>query len=205
MKQFGEIAFTDAVQAEQTRHGSRETYAGMVARPAPDGFRDSETAFIAARDSFYMATVSSDGWPYVQHRGGPKGFLKVLSPTRLGFADYRGNRQYVSTGNLQTEKRVSLFLMDYVNKRRLKLLGHASVQDAEIDPNLAAQLAIDGQGRIERLFMIEIDAFDWNCPQFITPRFTEDELAASLSPTLDELQNLRQENAFLRRELGRDE
>lgn len=203
MKHFGDIAFTEQVKAQQSERGSREMYAGMTARPAPDGFGDREAAFISMRDSFYMATVSEDGWPYIQHRGGPRGFLKVLSPTQLGFADYRGNRQYVSVGNLLTEKRVSLFLMDYPNRARLKLLGHARVQDADTNPGLAAELAVDGQGQVERLFTLDIDAFDWNCPQFITPRFTESELAASLSPMVEELQTLRQENAFLKQELGR--
>ncbi|MEL7031687.1 MAG: pyridoxamine 5'-phosphate oxidase family protein [Pseudomonadota bacterium] len=203
MKHFGQIVFTDHVKAEQDLRGSREMYEGMVARPAPGGFGERETVFISLRDSFYMATVSEDGWPYIQHRGGPRGFLTVLSPTRLGFADYRGNRQYVSVGNLQTEKRVSLFLMDYPNRARLKLLGHARVQEAAANPDLAETLAIDGQGKVERLFTLDIEAFDWNCPQFITPRFTEAELAASLSPMVDELQSLRQENAFLKQELGR--
>jgi hypothetical protein len=203
MKNFGEIAFTKHVKAVQDAQGSREIYEGMTARAAPDGFGEREAAFISMRDSFYMATVSEDGWPYIQHRGGPRGFLKVLSPTQLGFADYRGNRQYVSVGNLQTEKRVSLFLMDYPNRARLKLLGKARVQTAEEAAGLAARLAIDGQGTVERLFTLDIDAFDWNCPQFITPRFTEEELAASLSPMVEELQTLRQENAFLKQELGR--
>lgn len=203
MKHFGEIAFTSHVKAEQEARGSREMYAGMVARPAPEGFGEREAAFISMRDSFYMATVSEDDWPYIQHRGGPRGFLKVLSDSRLGFADYRGNRQYVSIGNLQTEQRVSLFLMDYPNRARLKLLGRAKVQEAVSNPDLAEALAIEGQGNVERLFTIDIDAFDWNCPQFITPRFTEEELAASLSPMVEELQTLRQENAFLKQELGR--
>ena len=203
MKNFGEIAFTDHVKAEQDAQGSREMYAGMTARPAPDGFGEREAAFISMRDSFYMATVSEDGWPYIQHRGGPRGFLRVLSPTQLGFADYRGNRQYVSVGNLQTEQRVSLFLMDYPNRARLKLLGKARVQAVKDAPDLAARLDIDGQGMVERLFTLDIDAFDWNCPQFITPRFTEEELAASLSPMVEELQTLRKENAFLKQELGR--
>lgn len=203
MKQYGEIAFTSEVKAQQEARGSREMCAGMVARPAPEGFSEREAAFISMRDSFYMATVSEEGWPYIQHRGGPRGFLKVLSPTELGFADYRGNRQYVSVGNLQTEQRVSLFLMDYPNRARLKLLGRASVQEAADNPALAERLAIAGQGMVERLFTLEIDAFDWNCPQFITPRFTEEELAASLTPMVEELQTLRQENAFLKQELGR--
>ena len=203
MKHFGEIAFTDHVKAEQEARGSREMYAGMTARPAPAGLGEREAAFIAMRDSFYMATVSEDGWPYMQHRGGPRGFLKVLSETQLGFADYRGNRQYVSVGNLQTEKRVSLFLMDYPNRARLKLLARANVVEADSNPELAETLAIEGQGKVERLFTIDVEAFDWNCPQFITPRFTEEELAASLSPMVEELQTLRQENAFLKQELGR--
>jgi hypothetical protein len=150
-----------------------------------------------------MATVSEDGWPYIQHRGGPRGFLKLLSDTQIGFADYRGNRQYVSVGNLETEKRVSLFLMDYPNRARLKLLGKARVQEADANPDLAAELAVAGEGKVERLFTIEVEAFDWNCPQFITPRFTEAELSSSLTPLVDELQTLRQENAFLKQELGR--
>ena len=203
MKHFGDIVFTDQVKAEQKARGSRELYEGMTARPAPEGFSPREAAFISQRDSFYMATVTEEGWPYIQHRGGPRGFLKVLSDSELGFADYRGNRQYVSVGNLQNERRVSLFLMDYPNKARLKLLGRARVVVADTDPDLAARLAIDGEGKVERLFTIKVDAFDWNCPQFITPRFTEEELAASLSPMVEELQTLRQENAFLKQELGR--
>ena len=129
MKHFGDIAYSPIeVKAEQAARGSRELYEGMVARPAPEGFGEREAAFIAMRDSFYMATVSENGWPYIQHRGGPRGFLKLLSPTQLGFADYRGNRQYVSVGNLKTEKRVSLFLMDYPNRARLKLLGRQRVR-----------------------------------------------------------------------------
>lgn len=203
MKHFGDIAFTDHVKAAQEMRGSREMYAGMTARPAPAGLGEREAAFISMRDSFYMATVSEDGWPYIQHRGGPRGFLKVLSDTKIGFADYRGNRQYVSVGNLQTDQRVSLFLMDYPNRARLKMLGQATVQEADADADLAAELAIEGQGKVERLFIIEIEAFDWNCPQFITPRFSESELSASLTPMVEELQLLRQENAFLKQELGR--
>ena len=203
MKHFGDIAFTETVKAEQSARGSREMYDAMLAKPAPTGLGEREAAFIAMRDSFYMATVTEDGWPYVQHRGGPRGFLKVLSENKIAFADYRGNRQYVSTGNLKTDKRVALFLMDYPNRARMKLLGHARVEEAADHPALAEQLSLEGQGGVERLFIIEVDAFDWNCPQFITPRFTEAELAASLSPMVEELQTLRQENAFLKQELGR--
>lgn len=203
MKHFGDIAFTETVKAEQSARGSREMYDAMLAKPAPSGLGEREAAFIAMRDSFYMATVTEDGWPYLQHRGGPRGFLKVLSENKIAFADYRGNRQYVSTGNLKTDKRVALFLMDYPNRARMKLLGHARVEEAADHPALAEQLSLEGQGAVERLFIIEVDAFDWNCPQYITPRFTEAELAASLSPMVEELQTLRQENAFLKQELGR--
>ncbi len=198
MEQFGRIAFTPNVAAEQARRGSRETYAAMAERPAPDALGENEAAFIAARDSFYMATVSETGWPYVQHRGGPAGFLKVLGPARLGFADYRGNRQYVSTGNLAGDNRVSLFLMDYPNRARLKILGHAKVIEAADDPDLAGRLAMDGSGRVERLFTIEVAALDWNCPQFITPRYTAAELEPALAPYVEEITRLRAEIAGLR-------
>ena len=195
MKHFGDIAFTDHVKAEQEMRGSREMYAGMTARPAPAGLGEHEAAFVSMRDSFYMATVSEDGWPYIQHRGGPRGFLKVLSDTQIGFADYRGNRQYVSVGNLQTEQRVSLFLMDYPNRARLKMLGHATVQEADADADLAAELAIEGQGKVERLFIIEIEAFDWNCPQHITQRFTLDEVEQATAKMMARIAELEAELA----------
>ncbi len=199
MHHFGDIMFTDRVKAEQERLGSRTAYEKMTAQPAPEGLSERETAFIATRDSFYMATVSETGWPYVQHRGGPKGFLKILNPTQIGFADFRGNRQYVSTGNLKTDQRVALILMDYPHKARLKLLGHAKVQDAEDYPELAARLTDEGGGRAERLFTIDVVAFDWNCPQFITPRFTEAEIRAAVG---DRLAHLETENAALKAKLA---
>lgn len=203
MKHFGDIAFTEAVKRLQSQHGSRMAYAEMTARDAPAGLSTPESLFIAARDSFYMATVNAEGWPYVQHRGGPVGFLKVLSPNRIGFADYRGNRQYVSVGNLSSDRRVSLFLMDYPNRRRLKLFGLASVKDADSQPELAEQLTTDGQGRVERLFTIDVEAFDWNCPQFITQRFTQAELAPGLERVSAEPGALQNENAFLKAEVER--
>ncbi|MEL7485849.1 MAG: pyridoxamine 5'-phosphate oxidase family protein [Pseudomonadota bacterium] len=195
MKHFGDIMFTDTVKAEQARRGSREAYEKMTASTPPKALTAREVDFIGHRDSFYMATVTETGWPYVQHRGGPKGFLKALAPTQLGFADYRGNRQYVSVGNLQTDQRTALFLMDYPNRRRLKLLARATVMAAEDDPALAARLASDGEGRVERLFRLDIEAFDWNCPQFITPRFDE-------GAAMDRLETLEAENAALRSEIA---
>jgi predicted pyridoxine 5'-phosphate oxidase superfamily flavin-nucleotide-binding protein len=199
MRTFGDLMFTPGVADEQARDGSRDNYAKMAARPAPSGLADAETAFIEARDSFYLATVTQTGWPYVQHRGGPRGFLKVLSPTIIGFADYRGNRQFVSTGNLKQDNRAALFLMDYPNRRRLKILAHAAIVMAEGDEALAARLAIDGGGRVQRLFTFEIEAFDWNCPQFITPRFTTAEIQASLGEKITDLET---ENKSLRARLA---
>ncbi|MEL7545232.1 MAG: pyridoxamine 5'-phosphate oxidase family protein [Pseudomonadota bacterium] len=202
MKHFGDIAFTDTVKQEQERIGSRAMYAGMTARPTPDGLGPAEAAFIQARDSFYMATVSETGWPYVQHRGGPKGFVKMLSPTKIGFADYRGNKQLVSTGNLRKADRTSLFMMDYPNRRRLKLLAHTRVLEASEDPELAEALADPGSGPVERLFLMDVEAFDWNCPQYITPRFTEVELQSRVQPVIEEISYLRGENKALRERLG---
>ena len=154
--------------------------------PAPerDLLTAEEAGFLAARDSFYMATVTEDGWPYVQHRGGPPGFVKVLGTNQLGFADFGGNRQMISTGNLAARDRASLFFMDYPRKERLKLLGHVRVLDAREHPQLADQLAPSPalRGSVERLFLIDVIAFDWNCPKYITPRFTEEEVRQRESP-----------------------
>ncbi len=199
MRNFGDIMFTQTVKAEQEKRGSRAGYAKMTARPAPEALSEREAAFIAARDSFYMASVTETGWPYVQHRGGPKGFLRVLGPTTLGFADYRGNKQYVSTGNLKTDDRVSLFLMDYPNKARLKLLARAKIQSAEDAPELVSLLEVAGQGNVERLFTLELEAFDWNCPQFITPRFTENDVREIIAP---QLEAMKTENEALKARLA---
>jgi len=197
---FSTLMFTPHVKAIQEEQGSRASYARFEAPEAParDRLGEHEEDFIAARDSFYMATVSETGWPYVQHRGGPAGFLKVLDDRTLGFADYRGNRQYVSVGNLATDDRVSLFLMDYPNQRRLKLLGHARTLDAESDPALLARLQDQYPAKVERGIVITLEGFDWNCPQHITPRFTQDELAEALAPVRARIDALEAENAALR-------
>lgn len=177
--------FTDSIRELQRRDGSRAAYARMEGEGegGPDRLTGKEIDFIAARDSFYMASVTDEGWPYVQHRGGPAGFLKVLSDNRLGFADYRGNRQHVSTANLTIAPRVSLFLMDYPNRRRLKLLGHARIVSGRDDPQRVAALMPDRyKATPERAYLIDIIGFDWNCPQHITPRFTESEWTALNHP-----------------------
>ena len=193
--------FTDAARAMQESDGSLGSYARMEegASGEPDAISDKEAEFIAARDSFYLASVTSEGWPYMQHRGGPAGFLKVLPGNRLGFADYRGNRQHVSTTNLIAEPRVSLFLMDYPNRRRLKILGRARIVLAEDDPELVASLMPEGYKALaERAYIIDLVGFDWNCPQHITPRFTEAELAQAIRPLTTELNQLRSEVERLR-------
>ena len=173
----------------------QERYYGRSRPVTPDGPGDPlgerEAEFIAARDSFYMATVGEAGWPYVQHRGGPAGFLRVVTPTRLAFADYGGNRQLLTAGNLAVDDRVSLFLMDYAHRRRLKILGHARVADVREHPELREGLAVEDGAEVERVVVIDVVSFDWNCPQHITERFTRAEVEAAVEPLYREIDRLR--------------
>ena len=175
---YYDIAFTDAVRTLQETRGSRTSYARFEAGAIRgDRIGPREAAFIAARDSFYIASASETGWPYVQHRGGPEGFLRVLDDRTLAFADFAGNKQYVSLGNIQTDDRVSLILMDYANRTRLKIFGHASVIDPDESDTLS-KLSLPGYGtKVERGIYVRVDALDWNCPQHITPRYTEAQVA----------------------------
>lgn len=175
---FAEIAFTKGVKAMQEAMGSRQAYARREIGPDSNGrLGPVEAAFIAARDGFYIATVSETGWPYVQFRGGPTGFLRVLDEGAIGFVDFRGNRQYVTAGNLAFSDRVSVFVMDYANRRRLKIFGHMRAYQVSDDPDLIERLKVpDYPAAIERAFVIRVSAFDWNCPQHITPRYTEGEI-----------------------------
>lgn len=196
---FLEIASTPSVQAAQAASGSREMWEHFKGHRAFDRFTHNEAAFIETRDSFYMATVSETGWPYVQHRGGPAGFLKVLDETTLGFADFRGNRQYISLGNVAADDRVSLILMDYPNRTRLKVLAHMEARDLAAEPDLATRLALPGyKGKPERAFLLHLETFDWNCPQHITPRFTAAEIETAVSPLLSRIAALEAENEALR-------
>jgi predicted pyridoxine 5'-phosphate oxidase superfamily flavin-nucleotide-binding protein len=181
---FAEIAFTPAVRAHQAERGSRAAYARLEqGPPRNDRLGPREQAFVAQRDGFYLASVGEGGWPYVQFRGGPPGFLRVLDERTLGFADLRGNRQYVTLGNLSRDGRVALFLMDYANGRRLKLLGRARAVDAAEDPALVARLAVPGYPTpAERALLVAVEAFDWNCSQHIPRRWTREELAAAGLP-----------------------
>jgi len=200
-----DIATTPAVTAARAHYGSAPQWArateGAGEPASHDRLTPAEAQFIAARDGFYLASVSEAGWPYVQFRGGPAGFLKVLDDRTLGYADLRGNRQYLTVGNIQAEDRVSLFLMDYAHQRRLKIFGHMRVIDARADPALAQQLAMPGYpARVERAALITVEAFDWNCPQHITPRFTQAELDTALAPVREQMAALKAENERLRRQ-----
>ena len=156
--------------------------------PERDPLGEDERGFIAGRDSFYIASVSETGWPYIQHRGGPAGFLRVLGPHSLGFCDYRGNRQMITTGNVAGNDRVSLFLMDYPGRTRLKILGNLRVEDARTNPALVSQLSSVGErSQVERIFLIDVVSFDWNCPKYITPRFTATEVAEATQPLRDRI------------------
>ena len=193
---FAEIAFTPAVRALQESQGSRAQYARMQAKAEPgSGLGPDESEFLAAADSFYLATVSETGWPYVQHRGGPRGFLKVLSPRQIAFADFRGNQQFVSAGNAATDNRASLIVMDYVHRRRLKLLGHLRfIELAEADADLVQQVELPGyRAKVDRVALIDVAAFDWNCPQHITQRFTLDQVEAAARPLRERIAALEEE------------
>ncbi|MFN8640958.1 MAG: pyridoxamine 5'-phosphate oxidase family protein [Candidatus Binatia bacterium] len=188
-RKFLETVGTAAVLRAQEHYSGR---ARRVVSPADgDPLGPIEAEFIAARDGFYLATVSETGWPYVQHRGGPPGFLRVLGPRTLAFADYEGNHQMVSTGNLAGDARVALFLMDYAQRRRLKILGRAQVADVREQPERVAALPVAADARVERLVEIEVLSFDWNCPQHITPRFTAEEVAAVVEPLRRQVADLQ--------------
>lgn len=199
---FLAIATTPSVLAAQVANGS----AGMYDKPGhrrADHFTSTEVDFIAARDSFYMASVSETGWPYVQHRGGPSGFLKVLDETTLAFPEFRGNRQYLSLGNTAADSRVALILMDYAHRRRLKLYARIEARELPLDPELAERLSMPGyRGVVERAFVLHLEGFDWNCPQHITPRFTEAEVTSASAALTGRLAELETENAALRAALA---
>jgi len=177
---FADLTFTDSVKVAQERYGSRPHNQRLQEKFGPnDQFTRRESDFIEQRDTFYLATVGETGWPYVQHRGGPRGFLKVLGPNQLAYADFRGNTQLISVGNASKNDRCSLILMDYPNRRRLKILGHMRVENGQsVDTTDLAKVELpDYKARVERVVFIDVVAFDWNCPQHITRRYTEAEFA----------------------------
>lgn len=205
---FTEISFTPSVLALQTQNGSAEGYSKFMAPEADraDRIGPAEAEFISGRDGFYQATVSESGWPYVQFRGGPTGFLKVLDDQTIAYADFRGNRQYLSAGNLTDDDRISMILMDYPNRRRLKIWGRAKLTSSSDDPELMRQLQdMSYRGRPERAVVITVEAFDWNCPQHIPQRMTMEELEPQLAPLRTELSRLNSENEKLRSMLGQND
>jgi uncharacterized protein len=200
---FLDIASTPSVKAAQAANGSGDYWANFHRQRTYDRFTDAEAQFIAQADTFFIATVSESGWPYVQHRGGPPGFLRMLDDKTLAFLDFRGNRQYISLGNLAGNDRASLILMDYANRRRLKIYARIEVKDLSIEVELAEKLALPGyKAKPERAFLLHLEAFDWNCPQHITPRFTEADVEASFAPVRERLEQLVAENRTLREKLA---
>jgi uncharacterized protein len=189
---FAEIAFTPTVKAVQEAQGSRAAHARFESTPDAVNQRltAAEAEFISARDSLYLATVSETGWPYLQHRGGPPGFVRLLDDRTIGFADFRGNRQYVTVGNLITNERIALFFMDYPSRTRLKLLGRARMVGLDDQATLSRLEMPDYRARVERGLVITVEGFDWNCKQHITERFTRDEMRAMVAPLTERIAEL---------------
>lgn len=176
-KNYASLAFTQAVKSLQEKNGSRASYARMEQSSYVDGLTENETDFISRRDSFYMATIGENGFPYIQHRGGPKGFVKVLDPKRIGFIEFRGNMQYISLGNIQGNSNVSLIMVDYPARARLKIYAKAEILELDDHPGIHALLDLKAyKFRPERMMVFHIEAYDWNCPQHITPRYTLEEI-----------------------------
>jgi predicted pyridoxine 5'-phosphate oxidase superfamily flavin-nucleotide-binding protein len=188
-RQFSTIAFTPAVKAMQEKMGSRENYERFVAKGAENNTVNPDLEeFISSMEGFYLGTVTANGYPYIQFRGGKAGFLKILDEKTLGFADYRGNVQYISVGNLSENDKAFLFLMDYRNRRRLKILGRARI--VEDDPVILAQVQdIDYAATVERAIIFEIEGWDWNCPQHIPIRYSQAEVEA-MQVRISELEKL---------------
>jgi len=201
---FGSLVFTPLVKKLQERYGSRRQYERMAANAEQDRFTEFETQFLADRDSFYWATIGATGWPYIQHRGGPKGFLKVIDDHTLALGDFRGNKQYISTGNLQSDSRVAMIMVDYPRQARLKILGRVDILEGEQAETWLPRVRMPQEKtEIERVFVIHVEAFDWNCPQHITPRYTADELREGMREIEKRVEALEQENKKLRNEVAR--
>jgi len=197
---FGSLVFTPIVKMLQERHGSRRQYERLERKQSSEQrLGPMESDFLAERDSFYWATTGSTGWPYIQHRGGPKGFVKVIDDRTIALADYRGNKQYISAGNLLADNRVAMILVDYPRQARLKILGRVDVIEGEAAAEWIRRVRVPGyEAVIERVFVIHIEAFDWNCPQHITPRYTAEEIQEAVRPLEERLRALEQEDAARR-------
>lgn len=204
MSRYARVAFTENVRRVQEERGSARAMHRLLGEDTgqPDPLGPIESAFIGARDGFYLASVSESGWPYVQYRGGPPGFVQVLGEHTLGYAEVRGNRQYITTGNIRANDRVSLFFMDYARRTRMKVFGHAATHDPAAFPDLAERLnGVRTDGHTECLMTIQVEGFSWNCSNHITPRFSEQELTPVLKPVYQRLADLEEENRALRSRL----
>lgn len=200
-KNFVEIAFTESVKKQQEKYGSRRQYERIEQYERGTELTANEIDFIAARDGFYLATVGELGQPYIQFRGGKQGFLKTIDSKTLGYADFRGNLQYISVGNLQKNNRAALFLMDYANRARLKIFVTIEIFEAKDNPELTAKLTMpDYQVTIERAVILHLEAFDWNCPQHITPRYTLEEIQQINAPLYEYIEKIERENEKLKNE-----
>lgn len=195
---FLDVAITPSVRAVQEEMGVDHLWSDFKGHRTSDRFTGHEEEFLAARDSFYISSISESGWPYVQHRGGPPGFLKLIDDRTLAFADYRGNRQYISTGNIAANDRVCLILIDYPRRSRLKIYAHAEILPLNADPMLRDRVTdVQYRASLERIYRLRLVAFDWNCPQHITPRFTVSEVDAIVAPLRTRLAELEATNAAL--------
>jgi uncharacterized protein len=201
---FHSLVFTPLIKKLQERYGSRRQYERMENfGDSQDRFTEFETQFLAGRDSFYMATTGSTGWPYVQHRGGPKGFLKVIDDHTLAFGDFRGNKQYISTGNLLTDNRVAIIMVDYPRQARLKILGRVETLEGDEAKSWLDRVRVPEEKTvIERVFVVHVEAYDWNCPQHITPRYTAEEIREGMQSIERRVEALEQENKALSKELA---
>ncbi len=201
-KNFATLAFTDAVKAMQEKAGSRASYARMEKENYIDGLTENEIDFIAQRDSFYLSSIGENGFPYIQHRGGPKGFIKVLDPRRIGFIDFRGNMQYISVGNIATNNNVALIMVDYPARARLKILAKAAVVELKDDPSLYELLDLkDYKFKPERMMVLHVEAYDWNCPQHITPRYTVEDIETAFAGQRNQITTLQAEVKALKSKL----
>lgn len=181
-KNFASLAFTDAVKEMQEKMGSRKSYARIERETYVDGLTENEIAFIGQQNSFYMATIGENGFPYIQHRGGPKGFVKVLDEKRIGFIDFKGNMQYISVGNISTNNKVALIMVDYPSKTRLKILAKAEIIESKDNTALFDSLELgEYKYKPERIMVLHVEAYDWNCPQHITPRYKMEDIETAFA------------------------
>lgn len=199
MKNYAELLFINDVLELQKKAGVGDTFARVYKKRVNESLTDQEKLFISQRESFYIASVSSTGWPYVQHRGGPEGFLKILDSNLLGFADYSGNKQFITMGHAANNEKVALFLMDYENSARLKILGHLKMIHLEdADPLIIEKLYTEGQGKVDRIATIEVESLDWNCPKYIPQLISTTKLAPQLRMVIEENESLKKELAALK-------